>query len=102
MKLETERLTLRRWRDDDLGALEMPDRRLTGMAAVWSGVTIDCVDPVRVARFWAELLGREAGPSRDGWVYLGERGDPQPRPARRTSVRSPRAWAAWWPGAARS
>ena len=49
------------------------------MANVWSGVTIDCVDPERVARFWSALLGRERGPSQDGWVYLGERGDPQPR-----------------------
>jgi predicted enzyme related to lactoylglutathione lyase len=49
------------------------------MANVWSGVTIDCVDPVRVARFWSALLGREPGPAQDGWVYLGQRGDPQPR-----------------------
>jgi hypothetical protein len=49
------------------------------MANVWSGVTIDCLDPDRVARFWSALLGREPGPSRDGWVYLGERGDPRPR-----------------------
>ena len=49
------------------------------MANIWSGVTIDCLDPQRVARFWSALLGREPGPSEDGWVYLGERGDPQPR-----------------------
>ncbi|GAB3836911.1 VOC family protein [Micromonospora andamanensis] len=49
------------------------------MAYVWSGVTIDCLDPERVARFWSALLGREPGPSQEGWVYLGERGDPQPR-----------------------
>jgi predicted enzyme related to lactoylglutathione lyase len=49
------------------------------MANVWSGVTIDCLDPQRVARFWSALLGREPGPSQDGWVYLGERRDPQPR-----------------------
>jgi predicted enzyme related to lactoylglutathione lyase len=49
------------------------------MANVWSGVTIDCLDPERVARFWSALLGRAPGPSREGWVYLGERGDPQPR-----------------------
>jgi predicted enzyme related to lactoylglutathione lyase len=52
------------------------DRR---MANVWSGVTIDCLDPERVARFWSALLGREPGPSQEGWVYLGERGDLQPR-----------------------
>lgn len=49
------------------------------MANLWSSVTIDCVDPQRVARFWSALLGREQGPSQAGWVYLGERGDPQPR-----------------------
>ncbi|MCZ7439384.1 VOC family protein [Micromonospora sp. WMMC241] len=49
------------------------------MANVWSGVTIDCLDPVRVARFWSALLGREPGASEQGWVYLGEPGDAQPR-----------------------
>ena len=49
------------------------------VANVVSGVTFDCVDPQRVARFWSALTGREAGPSEDGWVYLGHRGDPQPR-----------------------
>ena len=49
------------------------------MGYVWSGVTVDCVDPQRVARFWAGLLGREPGPAQHGWIYLGERGDPQPR-----------------------
>jgi len=44
-----------------------------------SSVTFDCVDPQRVARFWSALLGRDPGPSEDGWVYLGHRGDPQPR-----------------------
>jgi predicted enzyme related to lactoylglutathione lyase len=44
-----------------------------------SGVTIDCVDPQRVARFWSALLGRKPGPSQDGWIYLGDRSDPQPR-----------------------
>ncbi|MEV6487641.1 VOC family protein [Actinoplanes sp. NPDC051633] len=42
-------------------------------------MTIDCLDPERVARFWSTLLGREHGPSQQGWVYLGERSDPQPR-----------------------
>jgi predicted enzyme related to lactoylglutathione lyase len=49
------------------------------VANLVSAVTIDCVDPQRVARFWSALLGREPGPSQDGWVYLGHRGDPQPR-----------------------
>jgi predicted enzyme related to lactoylglutathione lyase len=49
------------------------------VANIVSGVTFDCVDPQRVARFWSALLDREPGPSEDGWVYLGHRGDPQPR-----------------------
>jgi predicted enzyme related to lactoylglutathione lyase len=49
------------------------------MANVWSGVTIDCLDPQRVATFWSVLLGREPGPSQEGWVYLGKHGDAQPR-----------------------
>jgi predicted enzyme related to lactoylglutathione lyase len=49
------------------------------VANIVSGVTIDCVDAQRVARFWSVLLGREPGPSQDGWVYRGHRGDPQPR-----------------------
>jgi predicted enzyme related to lactoylglutathione lyase len=49
------------------------------VANIVSGVTIDCRDAQRVARFWSALLGREPGPSQDGWVYLGHRGDPQPR-----------------------
>jgi predicted enzyme related to lactoylglutathione lyase len=32
-----------------------------------------------VAQFWSVLLGREPGPSQEGWVYLGHRGDAQPR-----------------------
>jgi predicted enzyme related to lactoylglutathione lyase len=44
-----------------------------------SGVTVDCADPQLVARFWSALLGREPGPSQHGWVYLGQRGDPEPR-----------------------
>jgi predicted enzyme related to lactoylglutathione lyase len=49
------------------------------MNASWSAVTIDCLDPERIARFWSALLGRRPGPSQDGWVYLGERGDALPR-----------------------
>src|ERR1700677_3048991 len=55
------------------------DRKVAYVANFVSGVTIDCVDPQRVARFWSALLGREPGPSQAGWVYLGHRGDPQPR-----------------------
>ena len=45
----------------------------------WSAVTVDCLDPHRVARFWSQLLGREQGDSPTGWVYLGERTDALPR-----------------------
>lgn len=45
----------------------------------WGGVTIDCIDPRRVARFWSALLDRDEGPSEPGWVYLGSRGDALPR-----------------------
>ena len=44
-----------------------------------SGVTFDCVDPQLIAGFWSALLGRQPGPSPDGWVYLGCRDDPEPR-----------------------
>jgi predicted enzyme related to lactoylglutathione lyase len=54
-------------------------RKVAYVANFWSGVTIDCVDPERVARFWSALLGREPGPSQAGWVYLGHRGDAWPR-----------------------
>lgn len=49
------------------------------MRVWWSGVTIDCLDVELVAEFWSELLGRERGPSQEGWVYLGCRGDGLPR-----------------------
>ena len=49
------------------------------MASVWSAVTFDCFDTELVAGFWSALLDREVGPSRDDWVYLGHRGDAQPR-----------------------
>lgn len=49
------------------------------MRATWSAVTIDCLDPERVAGFWSRLLGRDRGPSEPGWVYLGARGDALPR-----------------------
>jgi predicted enzyme related to lactoylglutathione lyase len=55
------------------------DRKVAYVVNIVSGVTIDCMDAQRVARFWSALLGREPGPSQDGWVYLGHRGDPQPR-----------------------
>jgi hypothetical protein len=55
------------------------DPRVKHVANIVSGVTFDCSDPQRVANFWSALLDREPGPSPDGWVYLGHRGDLQPR-----------------------
>jgi hypothetical protein len=53
-----------------------------------SGITIDCLDPHLVARFWAGLLGGEPQASLPGWYQLGERGDPrinfQPVPEKKT------------------
>jgi predicted enzyme related to lactoylglutathione lyase len=49
------------------------------MANRWSAVTFDCVDVTRVAGFWSALLDRPPGPSEPGWIYLGQRDDPQPR-----------------------
>lgn len=45
----------------------------------WSAITVDCRDPHRVASFWSALLDREAGPSQEGWVYLGGYDDVLPR-----------------------
>lgn len=53
-----------------------------------SGITIDCLDPHLVARFWAGLLGSEPQASLPGWYQLGELGDPrinfQPVPEKKT------------------
>lgn len=46
--------------------------------ASWSGVTIDCLDPVRVGTFWSGLLDRERSEAMPGWVQLGTRGEAQP------------------------
>ena len=48
----------------------------------WSGVTIDCVDPARMSRFWGQLLGVE--PTNEhgndaGWATVGSRLGPTPR-----------------------
>ena len=45
----------------------------------WAAVTVDCLDVNLVATFWSSLLDRPPGPSDPGWVYLGARGEPQPR-----------------------
>ena len=45
----------------------------------WSAVTVDCLDVERVSTFWSSLLDRSPGPTDPGWVYLGTRGEAQPR-----------------------
>jgi predicted enzyme related to lactoylglutathione lyase len=51
------------------------------MANHWYGVTIDCVDPDRMAAFWGALLDREPSDEmdEDGWATIGSRHDDQPR-----------------------
>lgn len=48
----------------------------------WSGLTIDCLEPVRMAAFWGSLLG--IAPSSEhgddpGWATLGSRSGATPR-----------------------
>ena len=48
----------------------------------WSGVTIDCVDPIRMSTFWGTLL--DIAPSREhgddpNWATLGSRSGTRPR-----------------------
>ena len=50
-----------------------------GMWIRWSGLTIDCVNPVRLAGFWGTLLDREASPGLPGWVELASRHEHEPR-----------------------
>ena len=47
----------------------------------WSGVTIDCVEPHRLAKFWSTLLNRPATDEHEGpdWATLGSRTDELPR-----------------------
>lgn len=51
------------------------------MPAHWYGVTVDCVDPERLATFWGALLKRERSTEMDGdgWATVGSRDDVQPR-----------------------
>ena len=47
---------------------------MTPPSIAWAAVTIDCVDPPRVAAFWSALLGLPAHPvgdDRPGWIRLG-------------------------------
>ena len=51
------------------------------MAIRWTGVTIDCADPARLAAFWGAVLGREATDEMEGegWATIGSRYDAHPR-----------------------
>lgn len=48
------------------------------MRTRWSGLTVDCTDPDRLAAFWGALLDRELEPGLPGWVQLKSRND-EPR-----------------------
>ena len=52
------------------------------MAHRWAGITIDCVDPARLASFWSALLDMaitaEHG-NDPGWATVGSRLDDRPR-----------------------
>ncbi|GAA3548680.1 VOC family protein [Mycolicibacterium helvum] len=52
------------------------------MANRWSGVTIDCVDPIRMSAFWAALLDIPASSEHGddpNWATVGSRSGPFPR-----------------------
>jgi predicted enzyme related to lactoylglutathione lyase len=52
------------------------------MTNSWSGVTIDCVDPARLAAFWSTLLGIPVSAEHgyeSGWATVGSRHDALPR-----------------------
>ncbi|WP_395310338.1 VOC family protein [Mycobacterium sp. AMU20-3851] len=52
------------------------------MATRWSGVTIDCVDPVRLAAFWSALLGVPVSGEHGEdpkWATVGSRSGSVPR-----------------------
>jgi predicted enzyme related to lactoylglutathione lyase len=44
----------------------------------WSGVTIDCADPSRLAEFWSALLKRDLSETLPGWARLGTHDDALP------------------------
>ena len=44
----------------------------------WSGVTIDCVDPSALVRFWAGLIGGETSTPLPGWRRLDPPGGGRP------------------------
>ncbi|MGV0779556.1 VOC family protein [Mycolicibacterium sp. XJ775] len=52
------------------------------MANRWSGVTIDCADPIRMSTFWAAVLGIPASSEHGddpAWATVGSRAGRFPR-----------------------
>jgi Glyoxalase-like domain len=49
------------------------------MRTRWSGLTVDCIDPARLAAFWGALLDLDPEPGLPGWVRLSSPYSPQPR-----------------------
>lgn len=51
------------------------------MANRLSGITVDCVDPVALAKFWSILLHRQVSDEHEGpdWATVGSRLDAAPR-----------------------
>ena len=50
-------------------------------SVTWWAVTVDSVDPARLAQFWSALLRTEViepGPDRPGWLRLQPRGPQSP------------------------
>jgi hypothetical protein len=43
-----------------------------------SGITVDCIEPRRLADFWAALLDREVSVPLPGWLRLDARGGAEP------------------------
>lgn len=43
---------------------------MTGHPASWKDLCVDAVDPIRLGRFWADLLGRDLETRDDGLVML--------------------------------
>jgi predicted enzyme related to lactoylglutathione lyase len=46
--------------------------------AVLAGITVDCVDPQRLAEFWSALLDRPISESLPGWRRVGSLSDGAP------------------------
>ncbi len=54
---------------------------MTSTTPRWTGLTIDCADPDRLAQFWSQLLHRPRSTEMagEGWASVGSRHDGVPR-----------------------